>query len=145
MSAVVKQMWAVQQLFRQSVPVWAAVCCSWTSAGSVTQTTTRFTVDQGEINKTKKMLMVLTALAQFMLNQKRDRHAKYVSYRVKPNPEQLFRSGVRVEKHKPFSLAWRGFQFEHGFQDMLADHVGLTSIKCFWGVRKNVMHQVFIL
>lgn len=103
MSAVVKQMWALQQVSRQSLTVWTVVCCSWTSAGEKKKKT-RFTVDQGEINKTEKILMVWTVLAQFKDSQKRDRHAKYLSYRVKPNTEQLFRCGVKVEKHKPFCL-----------------------------------------
>lgn len=48
--------------------------------------------------------MVCTVLAQFEESQKRDRHAKHLSYRVKPNTEQLFRCGAEVEKHKLFSL-----------------------------------------
>lgn len=102
-------MGAGQQVSRQSVSVWTVVCCSWTSAREqkkkkVTQTTTRFTVDQGEINTTKKILMVWTVLAQFEYSQQCDRHAKYLSNRVKPNAEQLFRCGAEVEKHKPLSL-----------------------------------------
>lgn len=48
--------------------------------------------------------MVWTVLAQFKGSQKRDRHAKHLSYRVKPNTEQLFRCGAEVEKHKSFCL-----------------------------------------
>lgn len=48
--------------------------------------------------------MVWTVLAQFKDSQKRDRRAKYVSYRVKPNTEQLFRCGIEEEKHKTFCL-----------------------------------------
>lgn len=64
------------------------------------KTTNRFTVGPSEINKTEETLMVWTVLAQ----SKHDRHAKYLSYRVKPNAEQLFGCGVEVEKHKPFCL-----------------------------------------
>lgn len=48
--------------------------------------------------------MVWTVLAQFEESKKCDRHAKYLSYHVKPNTEQLFRCGAEVEKHGPFSL-----------------------------------------
>lgn len=48
------------------------------------------------------MLMVWTA--QFNDSRWHDRHAKYVSYCVKPNTEQLFRCGVEVEKHQSFCL-----------------------------------------
>lgn len=97
---------------------------------SVTQTT-RFTVDEGEINKTKQILMVQTVLAQFKVCQACDHHAKRLSYRVKTNTEQLFRYGLEVEKRKPCSLVvWSEevFQFEDGLQDMLAGHIGLISM-----------------
>lgn len=58
------------------------------------KTTNRFTVGPSEINNTEETLMVRTVLAQ----SKHDRHAKYLSYRVKPNAEQLFGCGVEVEK-----------------------------------------------
>lgn len=101
----------------------------------VTQTTSRFTVDQGEINTTKKILMVWTVLAQFEYSQQCNRHAKYLNNRVKPNAEQLFRCGAEVEKHKPLSLVWVGFPI----WGQLTGHVGLPSwsnqhVKCFWEV-----------
>ena len=76
-SAVVKQMEAVQQVF-QTVShclgcgsLQLDIC--WREK-SVTQTT-RFTVDEGEINKTKQILMVQTVLAQFKVCQTRGHHA----------------------------------------------------------------------
>lgn len=79
------------------------------------------------------MLRVRTVLAQFNDSQWHDRHLKYVSYHVKPNTEQLFRCGVEVETHRLFVWTEEDFKFEDGSQDVLADQVGLTSVKCFLG------------
>lgn len=46
-----------------------------------------------------------TVLAQ----SKHDRHAKYLSCRVKPNAEQLFGCGVEVEKTQAFLFGLRRF------------------------------------
>lgn len=62
--------------------------------GQQKTTTNRFTEGPNEINNTEETLMVRTVLAQ----SKHDRHAKSLSYRVKPNAEQLFGCGVEVEE-----------------------------------------------
>lgn len=71
--------------------------------------------------------MVRTVLAQ----SKHDRHAKYLSYRVKLNAEQLFGCGVEVENISLFVWSEEVLKFEEVLLDMSADQVGLTRIKCF--------------
>lgn len=58
---------------------------------------------------------------------------------MKSNPEQLFGCGAEVGKHELF-FVWseKLLKSEEVLQDMLADHVGLTSIKCFRGARLEI-------
>lgn len=116
-SAVVEQLSGQPSMVsRQSVTVWTMVCCIYIFASGrgvnregvkvQQKTTNRFTVGPSEINNTEETLMVWTVLAQ----SKRDRHAKYYSYRVKPNAEQLFGCGVMVEKSFFFCLVREGSQ-----------------------------------
>lgn len=53
---------------------------------------------------------------------------------MKSNLEQLFGCGAEVGKHELF-FVWseKLLKSEEVLQDMLADQVGLTSIKCFRG------------
>lgn len=58
---------------------------------------------------------------------------------MKSNPEQLFGCGAEVGKHKIF-FVWseKLLKSEEVLQDMLADQVGLTGIKCFRGASSKI-------
>lgn len=59
---------------------------------------------------------------------------------MKSNPEPLFGCGAEVGKHKGFFVVWseKLLKSEEVLQNMLADQVGLTGIKCFRGARLEV-------
>lgn len=67
---------------------------------------------------------------------------------MKSNPEQLFGCGAEVGKHKLvfcFFFVWseKLLKSEEVLQNMLADQVGLTGIKCFRGSElENLIRRV---
>lgn len=82
--------------------------------------------------------MVWTVLAQFKDRQKHDRHARYWAPMWNPILNNYLDVEQRWKNTSLFVWSEEVFKFEDVLQDMLAGQVGLTRIKCFWGVSFKV-------
>lgn len=127
-------MWAVQQVSRQSVSVWTAVCCSWTSAGErkKSYTNNNYIYSRPRWNKQKRFWWFGLCLLSSRLA--RSVTAVQSIWATVWNPTLNNYLDVEQRWKNTSLFVWSEvFKFEDGLQDMLADQVGLTSIKCFWG------------